>query len=64
LNRFDQPADVIQKNKEETKRMEDFVKDLNSKLKRGPSTIEARMRSPLTGFAAIPEGVFDRIKLL
>lgn len=61
---FDTPSDVILKNKEETKRMEAFVKDVNKKLKNGPVGNAPKIRTPLTGFAALPEGVFDRLKLL
>lgn len=64
LNKHDEPKEVIEKNKEETKRMEGFVKELNSKLKNGAVKAESKIRSPLTGFAPIPDGVFDRLKLL
>lgn len=61
---FDTTSDVILKNKEETKRMEAFVKDVSNKLKKGPADSAPKIRTPLTGFAALPEGVFDRLKLL
>lgn len=44
--------------------MEGFVKELNSKLKGGAVRSNSQIRAPLTGFQAIPEGVFTRLKLI
>jgi hypothetical protein len=44
--------------------MENFVKGLSHKIREGPSSINTKIRTPLTGFAALEEGVFNRLKLL
>jgi hypothetical protein len=54
LNRFDDPEDVILKNKLETRRMQHFVKDVNHKIKVGPVDANTKIRTPITGFAALP----------
>ncbi len=54
LSRFDRPEDILFKNKEETVRVQAFVKNLNKKIKVGASKSTTQIRTPLTGFQLIP----------
>ena len=64
MDRFDEPEEVIAKNRIETKRMEKFVKEVKNNIKVGPTDTNSKIRTPLTGFANLPEGVVDRLKLI
>jgi len=44
--------------------MQNFVKEVNRKIKDGPNSINTNIRTPLTGFSDLQDGVFDRLKLL
>jgi hypothetical protein len=63
LNRFDDPEDVILKNKL-VRRMQHFVKDVNHKIKVGPVDTNTKIRTPTTWFAALLERVIDQLKLI
>ena len=55
---------MVLKNKMEAKRMGRFVKELGHKIKEGPTHSNTKIRTPITGFADLPERVVDRLKLL
>ena len=44
--------------------MGQFVKELNHKIKVGPTNSGTKIRTPISGFSNLPEGVYDRLRLI
>ncbi len=64
MNKYDPISDTIAKNKIQAVRAEKFMRSLGHKLNQGPPKKNNVIRTPLVGFAELPDQVLNKMQLI